>query len=93
MIRKLLLCYFGVFFSLSLSGEVPHYGLTFSSHDVNQDVRTSLDLAPGKPLSFPRGFSLEFDIKFNLFVQTYGYVCRVISEDVSLDVISNINGR
>ena len=93
MLRKLLLYVFVFCLPSLLKCEVAHYGLTFRSHDVNQDVRTSLNLTPGEPMSFPKGFSLEFDVKFNLWVQTYGYVCRVISGNASLDVISNINGR
>ena len=92
MLRKLLLCIFIFSLSRGLSGEVLRYGLTFKSHDVNQDIRTSLNLTPAKPMSFPGGFSLEFDVKFNKLVQTYGYVCRVVSENMSLDVISNVNG-
>lgn len=65
---------------MGLSGSNIHYGLTFNSHAVNQDVRTSLNLTPDMPMSFSEGFSIEFDIKFNPGVQAYGYVCRIIPE-------------
>ena len=32
-------------------------GLFFSSHEVNQDQRTSLDLTPGKPLYLKKGLT------------------------------------
>ena len=93
MLRKFLLLFFSSFF-LGLSGSNIHYGLTFNSHAVNQDVRTSLNLTPDMPMSFSEGFSIEFDIKFNPGVQAYGYVCRIISgDDSSFDIISNINAK
>ncbi len=89
--RKIYLLLFFCFFLSALNGGNIHYGLTFYSHTVNQDVRTSLNLTPNESFSFSNGFSLEFDIKFNPGIQTYGYVCRITSGTNSLDVISNIN--
>lgn len=94
MLRKLLLFYFYLFFSELIFGDTVQYGLTFFSHSVNQDLRTSLNLTPEEPLSFPEGFSIEFLIKFNPGIQAYGYVCRIISDDMqTFDVISNINAH
>lgn len=93
MLRKFLLIFFSAFF-WGLSGNNIHYGLTFNSHAVNQDERTSLNLTPDAPMSFSEGFSIEFDIKFNPGIQAYGYVCRIISGgDCSFDIISNINAK
>lgn len=94
MIRRLIFFFILIVsFTASLIASIDYYGLTFSSHNVNQDVRTSLNLTPSRPMSFPNGFTLEFDIKFNLGIQTYGYVCRVSSGNENFDVISNINAR
>ncbi len=93
MLRKLFTLLFTCFF-LVVTGNSIQYGLTFYSHSVNQDLRTSLNLTPDGPLSLPVGFSFEFLIKFNPAKETYGYVCRLISNDTkTFDIISNINGR
>ncbi len=93
MLRKIFLL-LSFFFFLHVNGDNVRYGLTFNSHSVNQDLRTSLNLTPYETLSFPNGFSVEFSIKFNPGIQTYGYVCRFISDDSqTFDIISNINGR
>ncbi len=70
--------------------ETINYGLSFFSHSVNQDKRTSLDLIPDKTFSFPdEGFSLSFDIRLKDELYTYGYVARIVSDNVaSFDVIS-----
>jgi hypothetical protein len=71
-----------------------NYGLTFRSHTFNQDERTCLDLTAGKTLQLPQGFSIDFDLKLDSASLTYGYVFRVISNDVSsLDMITNFNTR
>ena len=89
--RRIYLLLFFCFSFFKVNGSNIHYGLTFYSHTVNQDVRTSLNLTPDDPFSFQDGFSLELDIKFNPGVQTYGYICRVTSGTNSFDIISNIN--
>ena len=67
------------------------YGLTFLSHSVNQDERTSLDLGGGH-ISFPQPVVIEFDLKLNNAPLTYGYVFRLVSSDtMTLDFISNAN--
>lgn len=66
------------------------YGLTFLAHSNNQDQRTTLDLTPGQYLSLPdEGFTVGFDIKLRNELYTYGYVARIISNDLSsFDIIS-----
>ena len=69
-------------------------GLTFLSHSVNQDVRTRLDLTPDNTFNFAPGFSIEFELKLDSAVHTYGYVFRIISNEVScLDFISNVSAK
>lgn len=66
------------------------YGLRFQSMDVNKDFRTGLDLTCDRPLNLSDGFSLEFDLKFHTEIPSYGYVFRIIEDDVtSLDLIVN----
>ena len=54
------------------------YGLTFRSHTVNQDERTSLDLSPEESFNLKSGFSMSFDLKLFEANLTYGYVFRII---------------
>ncbi len=68
----------------------PVSGLFFSSHEVNQDKRTSLILSPREPLKFPQGFSLEFDANFRKGDGYYGYIFRIIGDgNTNIDLISN----
>lgn len=67
-----------------------NYGLSFSSHSVNQDERTSLELTPDKSFRFSdNGFEINFDLKLREELYTYGYVARIVSNDVSsFDIVS-----
>lgn len=65
-------------------------GLYFSSHEVIQDKRTSLNLTPHAPFKFSRNLSLEFEASFRQGDGYYGYVFRLLSEDeVNIDLVSN----
>ena len=65
------------------------YGLTFSSHEVVLEKRTSLDLSPDDSLCFSRNLDLGFDINFIPNHETYfGYVLRIINgKDLNIDLI------
>jgi DNA-binding SARP family transcriptional activator len=65
-------------------------GLYFSSHEVIQDKRTSLNLTPDKPFKFPDGFSLEFDANFRRKDGYYGYIFRIIGDgNTNIDLVAN----
>ncbi len=65
-------------------------GLFFSSHEVIQDKRTSLNLTPNKPFDFSKGFSLEFDANFRQGDGYYGYIFRIIGDNnTNIDLVSN----
>jgi DNA-binding SARP family transcriptional activator len=65
-------------------------GLYFSSHEVNLDKRTSLNLTPDKPYKFSNGFSLEFDVSFRKGDGYYGYIFRIIGDgNTNIDFVSN----
>lgn len=65
-------------------------GLFFSSHEVIQDKRTSLNLTPTRPFEFSDGFSLEFDAKFRRGDGYYGYIFRIIGDKkTNIDLISS----
>ena len=67
------------------------YGLTFRSHTVNQDERTSLDLSPEECFNLKPGFSMSFDLKLFEANLTYGYVFRIILDEISsFDLITNL---
>ncbi len=66
-------------------------GLYFSSHEVNQDKRTSLDLTPSAPAAYPEGFSLEMEANFRRGDGYYGYIFRIIGEgNTNIDLVSNL---
>ena len=75
-------------------GQKASYGLRFKSYEVEKEKRTSLNLTPEKPFSFPGGFRMSFDAKFNTnWVHPFGYVFRIITEERNhIDlVLSEIN--
>jgi hypothetical protein len=74
-----------------ISGFAQSYGLTFNSHEVVLEKRTSLDLSPDDSLCFAKNFELGFDISFLPRHQIYfGYVLRIISNDnQNIDLIFN----
>ena len=77
-----------------VDNNIPLYGLTFRSHTVNQDERTSFDLTSEGSLNFPSGFTIEFDLRLTREEQSYGYVFRIVSSDTtSLDLLTNLNIR
>lgn len=68
-----------------------NYGLRFSSHEVVQDKRTSLDLTSPKGFTFNNDFEISFDLAFfpayNVY---YGYIVRIIGNDnQNFDLVYN----
>lgn len=79
-----------IFITNIYSQETQLSGLYFSSHEVNLDKRTSLNLTPTKPLAFPRGFSIEFDASFRPGDGYYGYIFRIIGDNnENIDFVAN----
>lgn len=76
-------------------GLAQSYGLTFNSHEVMQEKRTSLDLSPGDSLRFSGDFDLDFDFRFVPNYSVYfGYILRMITGDKqNIDLIFNQKGR
>ncbi|HMH23875.1 MAG TPA: hypothetical protein VK563_18945 [Puia sp.] len=74
-----------------ISGFAQSYGLTFNSHEVVLEKRTSLDLSPEDSLCFAKNFELKFDMSFLSGHQIYfGYVLRIVSTDnQNIDLIFN----
>lgn len=65
-------------------------GLYFSSHEVIQDKRTSLNLTPNQPFKFPGGFTMEMDANFRKKDGYYGYIFRIIgNESINIDLVSH----
>jgi len=77
--------------SFSISAFAQSYGLMFSSHEVVQEKRTSLDLSPDDSLCFKKGFDLSFDIRLIPGRSIYfGYIVRLISmSGQNIDLIYN----
>jgi len=77
--------------NLNLVAQTELSGLFFSSHEVIQDKRTSLNLTPHRPFRFSDLFSLEFDINFRRDDGYYGYIFRIIANgNENLDLVSNV---
>ncbi len=92
--KRLLFCIAAVFL-IQTSDFAQSYGLMFSSHEVVQEKRTSLDLSPDDSLCFSGSFDLSFDLNFLPRHQIYfGYVFRFIAlgrdgNDQNIDLIYN----
>jgi DNA-binding SARP family transcriptional activator len=66
-------------------------GLYFSSHEVIQDQRTSLNLSAEEVFRFGGDWTLEFDISFRKNDGYYGYIFRAIADDeTNIDFVSNL---
>lgn len=66
-------------------------GLFFSSHEVIQEKRTSLNLTPSGACKFPDGFSLEMEANFRRGDGHYGYIFQIIGDDhTNIDLVSNL---
>ncbi|MEO5891288.1 MAG: hypothetical protein ABIQ31_13630 [Ferruginibacter sp.] len=67
------------------------YGLSFNSHEVVLEKRTSLDLSPKDSFCFEKNFDLSFDLSFLRNYRIYfGYVFRIVSDNnENIDLIYN----
>jgi DNA-binding SARP family transcriptional activator len=76
---------------VKVSGFSQSYGLTFNSHEVVLEKRTSLDLSPEDSFCLAKNFDFSFDITFIPNHQIYfGYIIRIISNDnQNVDLIFN----
>ena len=89
---KRLLISIAVIFFIHTNEYAQSYGLTFSSHEVVQEKRTSLDLSPDDSLCFTTGFELGFDINFLPRHDIYfGYVFRIIAVGNNPGTYQNID--
>lgn len=69
-------------------------GLYFHAFEVDKDQRTCLDLTPQNPLVFRQGFSAEFGLSLRTYIQTFGYVFRIICNDtLNVDFLANITSE
>jgi len=94
-VRFLILLFSILINGLSLFGQDELLsGLYFSSHEVIQDKRTSLNLTPSGPRKFQDGFSLELNANFRRGDGHYGYIFRVIGDGhTNIDLVSNLASR
>ncbi|MBS0032266.1 hypothetical protein ACTJJ0_33865 [Chitinophaga sp. 22321] len=87
-----------LFFSVHLvtnAGYAQSYGLRFSSHEVVQERRTTLNLTSSGPLCFKKDAELSFDLNFLPYKETYfGYVLRIIAaNNQNIDLVYNQKER
>ncbi|MCF8714982.1 hypothetical protein JM658_09110 [Joostella atrarenae] len=90
--RSTICLFFSLLFFFHLYGqENGKDGLYFSSHEVNQDLRTSLNISPNGPLSLEGGFRIEFDAKFRQGDGYYGNILKIFSgNDLNIDLVSHL---
>jgi DNA-binding SARP family transcriptional activator len=71
------------------------YGLGFSSHEVIQDKRTSLELFPGGDYCSQQNFEIAFDLAFLPGHKDYfGYIIRVVNhEQDNIDLIYDVRAE
>lgn len=88
--KKSLLFLFLVILLKNVS-QAQSYGLTFASHEVMQEKRTSLNLTPTDPWKVKQPTDLAFDLNFIPFRETYfGYVVRLIfTNNENIDLVYN----
>lgn len=77
------------------AGYAQSYGLRFSSHEVVQERRTTLNLTSSGPLCFKKDAEISFDLNFLPYKETYfGYVLRVIAaNNQNIDLVYNQKER
>lgn len=90
-IFKVVFCSLFIFTIFTGDSYGQSYGLAFSSHEVFQDKRTSLDLSPDKTLCFKDNFDISFDLSFiPNHVIYFGYIMRIIEDDDrNIDLVYN----
>lgn len=93
--RFLILLFLTTFFRIGAFCQPElNSGLFFSSHEVIQEKRTSLNLSPSEPLKFPGGFVMEMEANFRRRDGLYGYIFRIIGNDtLNIDLGSNTGAR
>ncbi|THD66811.1 hypothetical protein E7Z59_13615 [Robertkochia marina] len=83
---------FLVFFIQGFGQDNEYRGLYFSSHEVNQDLRTSLNITPEKPISLKKPFILEFEASFRDGDGYYGNIVKIADdEDLNIDLVTHLH--
>lgn len=77
------------------AGYAQSSGLRFSSHEVVQERRTTLNLTSSGPLCFKKNGELSFDLNLSPYKETYfGYVVRIITaSNQNIDLVYNQRER
>jgi len=85
------ICAIILFIFFHQTGHSQSYGLRFSSHEVVQEKRTSLDLSPSENICFSGDGAISFDLMLARDMEVYfGYVFRMITADKqNIDLIYN----
>ena len=84
---KIILFLILFFSAIHIQGQ--EKGLSFQSHKVIKDQRTSLHLTPDKPLHLANGFKLEFEMMMRNEISRFGYIFRIVVNDtLNIDFLS-----
>jgi two-component SAPR family response regulator len=92
---KFILLLFLCVHVITNAGYAQSYGLRFSSHEVVQERRTTLNLTSSGPLCFKKNGEISFDLNFLPYKETYfGYVLRIIiANNQNIDLVYNQKER
>src|SRR5215210_3990302 len=92
--RKVLVSLLSILFFIN-AGFAQSHGLQFSSHEVVQEKRTSLNLTPTEAFCLRNTAEISFDLTFRPNLEIYfGYIIRVVtSNNQNIDVVYNQRQR
>jgi two-component SAPR family response regulator len=77
LLKSILVFSFAIIFNYHCLGQ--NYGLGFSSHEVHQDKRTTLNITSENELCFSENFDISFELSFVENRDVYfGYIVRII---------------
>jgi DNA-binding SARP family transcriptional activator len=92
---KFILLLFLAVHLITNAGYAQSYGLRFSSHEVVQERRTTLNITSSGTLCFKKEAEISFDLNFLPYKETYfGYVVRIIAaNNQNIDLVYNQKER
>ncbi|TNJ44921.1 hypothetical protein KFZ70_12440 [Tamlana fucoidanivorans] len=92
MKKNILFIFLLTFFNGVTAQDVLDEGLYFSSHEVTQEQRTSLNLTPNYPLEIDQKLVVEFEANFRRGDGYYGNIVQLIGDKkTNIDLVANLN--
>lgn len=87
----LIFLYIFTFTQISYAQKQIDQGLYFSSHEVIQEKRTSLNLTPKESLQFKDKFIIDFEVNFRHGDGFYGNILKITGNNsLNIDLVANL---